>query len=68
MKNTKLLWLLCALALSACASGSPARAPECPQAQPIPEALMQPAPVDFSRRISNTFSESAPTPTPSRDD
>lgn len=68
MKNMPLLSLLCAMVLGGCASASPARAPECPQPQPIPEALMQPARVDFSQRISNTFSESAPKPTPSRDD
>jgi hypothetical protein len=69
MKTMLLLSLLFVLGLSGCASASGVRPPlECPKPQPIPEALMTPAPVDFSQRISNTFSESAPKPTPSRDD
>lgn len=67
MKNMKPLWLLCTLALSACATGSGARRPpECPQPQPIPPELLTPAPVDFSERIRSYFFESVETPTPSR--
>lgn len=64
MKNTKPIWLICALALSGCASGSGVRPPpECPQPQAIPPELLAPAPVDFSERIRNYFFESDEKPT-----
>lgn len=64
MKTMLPISLLCALALSGCATGSAARPPlECPKPQPIPEALLKPAAVDFSQRMRAWCCESAPMPT-----
>jgi hypothetical protein len=60
-KNTLPWLLICAGALSGCATVSPA--PVCPEPQEMPAELMQPVPEDFSERIKSFFFESDEKPT-----
>ena len=59
-----LLWLTCALVLSACATTSPRATPtSCPRAQPAPSNVMRPPSAEKSLRAE--LFESGETPTTS---
>lgn len=69
MKNTLLLSLICALALSGCAKGSGVRPLlECPQPQPLPEELTRKATPDLELKMRLLLLESPETATEKSDD
>ena len=64
LPSLMLLWLTCALALSACATTSPRATPIfCPRPQPAPSNVMRPPSAEKSLRAE--LFESAVTPTTS---
>lgn len=63
MKRMTVLLLICAGALSGCKTVSPVLV-DGPKPQPVPEALLKPAPVDFYQKMLRFCCVSQPEPTP----